>query len=229
MVAEQVGKYALVIAGVSVLTHLAFLALFLLFDEQALFSNATVLKSTEILIIAIVILIVAIPEGLPLAVSLAMALSTDKLKKDSILIKNMESVQKCAMVHDICVGKTGTLTDGKMNVAKYQICDNAQTQEHIFILDSDDEETKIDKMDNKMDDFRKYQIQEELKDLIIESVIANTDVRIEIAERKVVERESLNAFGDDDEPKHNEFGNKREPEYEYLYEPRGQELEVGLI
>jgi magnesium-transporting ATPase (P-type) len=35
---------------------------------------------------------VAIPEGLPLAVSIAMALSINSLKKDKILIKNLESV-----------------------------------------------------------------------------------------------------------------------------------------
>jgi len=38
-------------------------------------------------------MIVAIPEGLPLAVSIAMALSISKLKKDEILIKNLESIQ----------------------------------------------------------------------------------------------------------------------------------------
>lgn len=64
------------------------------------------------IIIAIVILIVAIPEGLPLAVSIAMALSVDNLKNDNILIKNLEAVQTCAMLHDICVSKTGTLTKG---------------------------------------------------------------------------------------------------------------------
>jgi magnesium-transporting ATPase (P-type) len=37
-------------------------------------------------------MIVAIPEGLPLAVSIAMALSINSLKKDEILIKNLESV-----------------------------------------------------------------------------------------------------------------------------------------
>jgi P-type E1-E2 ATPase len=62
---------------------------------------------------------VAIPEGLPLAVSIAMALSINSLKKDKILIKNLESVQTCAMLHDICVGKTGTLTESNMSVAKY--------------------------------------------------------------------------------------------------------------
>jgi len=46
----------------------------------------------HIFIVAICILIVAIPEGMPLAVSLAMALSIDKLKEDSILIKNLEAI-----------------------------------------------------------------------------------------------------------------------------------------
>ena len=73
----------------------------------------------KIAIIAIVIMIVAIPEGLPLAVSIAMALSINSLKKDEILIKNLESVQTCAMLHDVCVGKTGTLTKGKMSVVKF--------------------------------------------------------------------------------------------------------------
>jgi P-type E1-E2 ATPase len=74
------------------------------------------LKIGKIAIVAVVIMIVAIPEGLPLAVSIAMALSINSLKKDSILIKNLESVQTCAMLHDICVGKTGTLTKGKLRV-----------------------------------------------------------------------------------------------------------------
>jgi P-type E1-E2 ATPase len=73
----------------------------------------------KIAIIAVVLMIVAIPEGLPLAVSIAMALSINSLKKDEILIKNLESVQTCAMLHDICVGKTGTLTKGIMNVEKF--------------------------------------------------------------------------------------------------------------
>lgn len=121
----------MIVAALSVLTHLLFLFFHLLFSNAVLISNATVLKATEVFIIAIVILIVAIPEGLPLAVSLAMALSTDKLKKDNILIKNIESIQKCAMVHDICISKTGCLTDADMVVAKYQICNNAQTNDHI--------------------------------------------------------------------------------------------------
>jgi len=88
-----------------------------------LFSNDTLLEFGKIAIVAVVILIVSIPEGLPLAVSIAMALSINKLKKDNILIKNLEAVQTCAMLHDVCVSKTGTLTQGKLSVVSYQIAD----------------------------------------------------------------------------------------------------------
>lgn len=109
------------ITMISVLTQLAFLLGVILTTDQNLFSNDTLLRVGKIAIVAVVIMIVAIPEGLPLAVSIAMALSINSLKKDAILIKNLESVQTCAMLHDICVGKTGTLTKGRMNVSKFQL------------------------------------------------------------------------------------------------------------
>ena len=61
-------------------------------NEKEIFSNDTILKIGRVFITAVVILIVAIPEGLPLAVSIAMALSIENLKKDKILIKNLESI-----------------------------------------------------------------------------------------------------------------------------------------
>ena len=79
------------------------------------------MKVGQICIIAIVILIVAIPEGLPLSISLAMSFSINRLKKEEILIKNIESIQNMAMCHEISVGKTGCLTKSRMNVGKYQI------------------------------------------------------------------------------------------------------------
>ena len=79
------------------------------------------MRTIRIAIIAICILIVAIPEGLDLAISIAMALSITKMKQDKILIKNVEAVQKCAMLHDICVSKTGTICEGDLHVASYQL------------------------------------------------------------------------------------------------------------
>lgn len=89
----QIQKYATFLMLFSVITHAMFLVfLNLLTDENNFFSASTCLRLGQICIIAIALLMVAIPEGLPLAVSIAMALSINNLKKDNILIKNLDSV-----------------------------------------------------------------------------------------------------------------------------------------
>jgi Ca2+ transporting ATPase len=90
--AKQISKYAMLATAISVVSHLVFLLIMVLFSDKSLFSNNTLLSILNIGIIAVVLMIVAIPEGLPLAVSIAMALSISRLKKDEILIKNLESV-----------------------------------------------------------------------------------------------------------------------------------------
>lgn len=109
-----------------------------------------------------------------------MALSVDNLKKDNILIKNLESVQTCAMLHDICVSKTGTLTKGKLVVKSCHLGDFSNKAESVG--------SNFFQTGNQA-----------VKDLIKETIISNTDVRIEM--------------------------NKTT----FKYEPQGQALEVGFI
>lgn len=117
--ADQIKKYAVLITLFSMVTQFIRLSFAVFLDEEREFlSNRTLLEISEIGITALVLLIVAIPEGLPLAVSIAMALSIDYMKGDNILIKNVESLQTCAMLDELCVSKTGTLTIGELNVAK---------------------------------------------------------------------------------------------------------------
>lgn len=52
------------------------------------------------------------------------------MKKDKVLIKNIESVQVCALLHEICVGKTGTLTKGEMHVRSYQLIGDKTVHEN---------------------------------------------------------------------------------------------------
>lgn len=79
--------------AISVVTHLIHFVCVVLFSEsRSLFSTVSLLEVAKIVIVAVVLLIVAIPEGLPLAVSIAMAMSIESLKKDEILIKNIESI-----------------------------------------------------------------------------------------------------------------------------------------
>lgn len=117
---KMISKYAQLAAILTVVTHLIFLIFLIMVSDKTFFSNETLLEVLKIAITAVVLLIVAIPEGLPLAVSIAMALSISKLKGDQILIKNLEAVQTCAMIHDLCIGKTGTITRGEVTVEKYQ-------------------------------------------------------------------------------------------------------------
>ena len=74
-VSDQLSKYALLATILSVVTHLIFQMCMIMFTEKSLFSNDFLLAVLKIGIIAVVLMIVAIPEGLPLAVSIAMARS----------------------------------------------------------------------------------------------------------------------------------------------------------
>ena len=81
-----------------------------LFTSQQLLDSDTLSKLIEFFSIAVAIIIVAVPEGLPLSVSIAMAFSIDMLKRDNLLVKNMAAVETMGQVTEICTGKTATLT-----------------------------------------------------------------------------------------------------------------------
>jgi P-type E1-E2 ATPase len=62
------------------------------------------------IIIAITVLVVAIPEGLPLAVAIALAFSVSKMKVENNLVKKLEASETMGGANEICTDKTGTLT-----------------------------------------------------------------------------------------------------------------------
>ncbi|GME77369.1 unnamed protein product [Ambrosiozyma monospora] len=72
----------------------------------------------DILITAITIVVVAIPEGLPLAVTLALAFSTTRMTKDGNLVRVLKSCETMGCATAICSDKTGTLTENKMKVVR---------------------------------------------------------------------------------------------------------------
>jgi len=88
-----VKEFAKIACLVAVIAQLIFLVCLAAFNEEMdFFSNAFLMRCAKIGIVAVVMLIVSIPEGLPVAVSIAMAMSTESLKKDHILIKKLESI-----------------------------------------------------------------------------------------------------------------------------------------
>jgi len=67
-------------------------------------------------LIAIGILAVAIPEGLPLALTISLAFSSNKLSSHSNLVKTLDSCETMGSATTICTDKTGTLTANRMTV-----------------------------------------------------------------------------------------------------------------
>lgn len=96
-----------------------FLVFKLMFTESKLLSNDTLLKLLDFFSIAIAIIIVAVPEGLPLSISIAMAFSIDTLKRDHLLVKQLSACESMGQVTEICTGKTATLTKNDMSVNKF--------------------------------------------------------------------------------------------------------------
>ena len=72
----------------------------------------------DIIILCISIIVVAIPEGLPLAVTLSLAFSIKKLMDYNNLVRKMHACETMGGANFICTDKTGTLTKNEMSVFK---------------------------------------------------------------------------------------------------------------
>jgi calcium-translocating P-type ATPase len=69
-------------------------------------------------ILAVTIVVVAIPEGLPLAVTISLAYSTKKMYADKCSIRQLAACETMGNATTICSDKTGTLTENRMTVVE---------------------------------------------------------------------------------------------------------------
>ncbi len=70
----------------------------------------------SIFIVVITIIVVAVPEGLPLAVTLALSYATARMLKENNLVRQLKACEVMGNATTICSDKTGTLTQNKMKV-----------------------------------------------------------------------------------------------------------------
>lgn len=70
----------------------------------------------QILIISVTLVVVAVPEGLPLAVTLALAFATKRMTNQNLLVRVLASCETMANATVVCTDKTGTLTQNVMSV-----------------------------------------------------------------------------------------------------------------
>lgn len=127
-IAEDIGKFGLVCAVLTLLV-IILRTLIIYFTKKPKESWGS--KETGYIIqaflIGITVLVVAIPEGLPLAVTLSLAYSVKKMLADNNLVRKLHACETMGGADIICSDKTGTLTLNKMflthiwNLTSYEV------------------------------------------------------------------------------------------------------------
>ncbi|EGR33978.1 hypothetical protein IMG5_028960 [Ichthyophthirius multifiliis] len=122
-IAEQIGKVG---TGVAILTMSALLINLIIDMIRGIHCIGCVKTLQDILkifMIGVTIVVVAVPEGLPLAVTIALAFSVNKMKDEKNLVKQLASCEIMGNANNICSDKTGTLTQNLMKVHHMYIND----------------------------------------------------------------------------------------------------------
>lgn len=73
---------------------------------------------------AVTLIVMAVPEGLPMAVTLALALNMRRMLKSNNLVRKLHACETMGAVTVICTDKTGTLTQNKMSVQEMYFADH---------------------------------------------------------------------------------------------------------
>ncbi|GLT68790.1 hypothetical protein SLA2020_409920 [Shorea laevis] len=85
-------------------------------------SGEEALEMLEFFAVAVTIIVVAVPEGLPLAVTLSLAFAMKKMMNDKALVRHLAACETMGSATSICSDKTGTLTTNRMTVVRSCIC-----------------------------------------------------------------------------------------------------------
>uniref|UniRef100_A0A9L0K8I4 Calcium-transporting ATPase n=1 Tax=Equus asinus TaxID=9793 RepID=A0A9L0K8I4_EQUAS len=125
--AVQIGKAGLIMSAITVLI----LILYFVIDNFVIQRKPWLAECTPIyiqyfvkfFIIGVTVLVVAVPEGLPLAVTISLAYSVKKMMKDNNLVRHLDACETMGNATAICSDKTGTLTMNRMTVIQAYIGD----------------------------------------------------------------------------------------------------------
>ena len=115
IIADLIGYFGL---GSAIVTFIALCIqlAFEYFTNKEIKVIEVVNKILRILILCVSIIVVAIPEGLPLAVTLSLAFSIKKLMDRNNLVRKMHACETMGGANYICTDKTGTLTENQMYI-----------------------------------------------------------------------------------------------------------------
>jgi calcium-translocating P-type ATPase len=114
--ADRIGVFGLAAA---ILTFLALVLSGVIRGTLSLAAELATLDALlEFAIIAVTIVVVAVPEGLPLAVTISLAYSIQKMARDKSLVRKLQSCETMGAATVVCSDKTGTLTKNRMSLVR---------------------------------------------------------------------------------------------------------------
>ena len=104
----------------------------------------------EAMTISVSVLVMSVPEGLPMMITLVLSTNSKKMLKDNVLVRKMVGIETAGSLNILFADKTGTITKGKMEVVE-------------LFNPSFDKYNDIDKLPNKY------------KNIIIDSILYNNE------------------------------------------------------
>jgi Ca2+-transporting ATPase len=126
----------------------------------------------QLVIVTVTVIVIAVPEGLPLAVTLALAFAMTRMLKDQNLVRVLSSCETMGNATVICSDKTGTLTMNKMMVVAGHLgrdCAFGAEQE----MDSQEQTLSDDDSSVSMSELGQL-ISPQVKDLLAQSIAINS-------------------------------------------------------
>uniref|UniRef100_A0A183CCV9 Calcium-transporting ATPase n=1 Tax=Globodera pallida TaxID=36090 RepID=A0A183CCV9_GLOPA len=119
--AVQIGYIGSVVAAATVLVLIVKFSLHKYVwgpEEKRHFEAKDITNFVDSIIIGVTVLVIAVPEGLPLAITLALTYSVKKMMKDNNLVRHLAACETMGNATSICSDKTGTLTTNRMTVVQ---------------------------------------------------------------------------------------------------------------
>ena len=123
----QLGKLAKLISKIGTGVSVSAFVIFLTHDimTNPLWQGTDYLKMAEVTLnyfmMAVTLIVMAVPEGLPMAVTLALALNMRRMLKSNNLVRKLHACETMGAATVICTDKTGTLTQNRMQVADMMV------------------------------------------------------------------------------------------------------------
>uniref|UniRef100_A0A4W4ENI4 Calcium-transporting ATPase n=1 Tax=Electrophorus electricus TaxID=8005 RepID=A0A4W4ENI4_ELEEL len=125
--AVQIGKAGLVMSSITVIILVLYFVIETFVVQQRSWlpecTPVYVQYFVKFFIIGVTVLVVAVPEGLPLAVTISLAYSVKKMMKDNNLVRHLDACETMGNATAICSDKTGTLTTNRMTVVQAYVND----------------------------------------------------------------------------------------------------------